>query len=510
MTGSTAYRLNHEEIVKAFEQGIYFAELLAPKEILVDDTQHVSAIRLERQSLDETGRPQPTGEETTLPARAVLIAAGTQPNTVLSREHPGFAELDCKYFQAVDEAGAKVTPEWTAKPDPAQVLMNPRDDGRCMSFFGDLHPSFAGNVVKAMASARQGYPVVERALAKRPPSVGDPAELMESLNSGLRARVHAVKRLTSNVVQVTVRAPMAARAFKPGQFFRIQNYEANAQRVDDTVLAMEGVALTGAIVDADEGLVSVISLDMGGSTTLLSLLQPGEPVILMGPTGVPTKTRAGDTALLCGGGLGNAVLMTINKGFHDAGARVLYFAAYKGVEDRFHIERIMKNADVVVWCCDEAPGFEPSRPQDKAFVGNIVQAMEAYGKGELGKVSIPLSECNHVIAIGSDRMMEAVQQARHGVLKPYLLPGHEAIASINSPMQCMMKEICGQCLQKHKKRDTGEESVVYSCFCQDQPMDEVVFEALRERLAQNAVHEKLTRKWIARSLRQLEGKVARV
>ena len=32
------------------------------------------------------------------------------------------------------------------------------DDGRAISFFGDLHPSFFGNVVKAMASATQGYP----------------------------------------------------------------------------------------------------------------------------------------------------------------------------------------------------------------------------------------------------------------------------------------------------------------------------------------------------------------
>ena len=36
-------------------------------------------------------------------------------------------------------------------------------DGRFMSFFGDLHPSFAGNVVKAMGGAKQGYPVRDRA-----------------------------------------------------------------------------------------------------------------------------------------------------------------------------------------------------------------------------------------------------------------------------------------------------------------------------------------------------------
>ena len=32
-----------------------------------------------------------------------------------------------------------------------------------------------------------------------------------------------------------------------------------------------------------------------------------------------------------------------------------------------------------------------------------------------------------MIAIGSDGMMAAVAQARHGVLAPYLKPGHAAI-----------------------------------------------------------------------------------
>jgi hypothetical protein len=43
-----------------------------------------------------------------------------------------------------------VLPERTSKPRTAHVLMSNRADGRAVSFFGDLHPSFAGNVVKAM------------------------------------------------------------------------------------------------------------------------------------------------------------------------------------------------------------------------------------------------------------------------------------------------------------------------------------------------------------------------
>jgi hypothetical protein len=63
----------------------------------------------------------------------------------------------------------------------------------------------------------------------------------------------------------------------------------------------------------------------------------------------------------------------------------------------------------------------------------------------------------------------------------------------------MMKEICAQCLQPHRDPATGAYSVVYSCFCQDQPLDRVDFAGLSARLAQNGVQEKLTRRWIARS-----------
>jgi len=112
-----------------------------------------------------------------------------------------------------------------------------------------------------------------------------------------------------------------------------------------------------------------------------------------------------------------------------------------------------------------------------------------------------MSDVDRVIAIGSDRMMKAVAGARHGVLQPHLKQKHRAIGSINSPMQCMMKEICAQCLQRHKDPETGAELVVFTCADQDQPLDSVDFDNLRDRLSQNAVQEKLTRQWIERSLK---------
>jgi NADPH-dependent glutamate synthase beta subunit-like oxidoreductase/NAD(P)H-flavin reductase len=492
---SPSYTLNHEEVAKALEEGIVFAENLTPTRIEVDGFGHARTV----------GFTDSAGQEVELPARSVLVAAGTQPNTVLAREEGVSLALDGKYFLACDEEGNPLRPErHTSKPKQPEVLLHRYPDGRFMSFFGDLHPSYFGNVVKAMGSAKQGYPTLSRVLARRPSASSlDDAAFLAVFNRELRAVVHEVRRLTPTIVEVVLRAPVAARRFQPGQFYRMQNFETLAMRVPGTTLAMEGLALTGAWVDREKGLISVIALEMGGSADLLAYLRPGEPVILMGPTGTPTEIPSGETVALVGGGLGNAVLFSIGRALRAAGSKVIYFAGYKHIGDRYRIEDIEAASDVVVWCCDEAPGFTPRRKQDRAFVGNIVQAMQAYASGALGPPALALSAVDRIIAIGSDRMMAAVALARRGVLAPYLKQTHMAIGSINSPMQCMMKEICAQCLQPHVDPETGKTSYVFSCFNQDQPLDQVDFAALAQRLAQNGVQEKLTALWIDRCLKLL-------
>jgi len=503
LTDSPSYTLNHEEVEKAMEEGVRFAEGLAPIAVRTDRFGHAAGLACTHSD----------GSEVTLPARAVIVAAGTQPNTVLAREDDRI-RLDGRYFQAIDADGHPVTPvRGLSKPDTAAVLMHRDGSGRFISFFGDLHPSFSGNVVKAMGSAKRGYPVVSRALAARPASDLTGQALIARCRDELAVTVHAVHRLTPTIIEIVLRAPAAARAFRPGQFYRLQNFEMLAARLDEpgigsTLLAMEGLAMTGAWTDPEAGLVSVIALEMGGSSDLCATMRPGEAVVLMGPTGTATEIHADTTVALVGGGLGNAVLFSIGAAMRDAGTRVVYFAGYKARQDRYKVEEIERAADVIVWCCDEAPGFAPTRPQDRTFVGNIVQAMAAYGSGALGGQAVPLRDAEHMIVIGSDRMMQAVGVARHGVLAPYLKAGHSAIGSINSPMQCMIKEVCAQCLQPQTDPVTGERTVVFSCFNQDQALDRVDFTVLHDRLRQNGVQEKLTAQWIDRALRRLDARPA--
>ena len=275
-------------------------------------------------------------------------------------------------------------------------------------------------------------------------------------------------RLTHQIVEVVVRAPLAARNFHPGEFYRLQNYETFAEEVDGIKLTMEGIALTGAWVDRERGLISLIVLEMGGSSRLCSLLEPGEKVVLMGPTGTPTEIPHNQTVVLAGGGLGNAVLFSIALALKENNNRVIYFAGYRTPTDLFKRHEIEKACDVVVWSTDRGPCIQPARPQDRTFVGNIVEAMQAYASGQLGEQPIPLADAQRIIAIGSDRMMAAVKNALADQLQPHFPNQPTAIGSINSPMQCMMKEICAQCLQRHVDPETKKESFVFSCFNQDQ------------------------------------------
>jgi len=537
MNDSPAYRLNFEEIEKAFEEGIGYAENLSPVEAVSDEFGHVQSLLFEKQIVED-GRWKDSGRIVELQARTVMIAAGTAPNVIYEKEHPGTFKLDKwkQFFQSYQLSQSVIPSEVEGSPaslesrdsstSPGMTLELIEDDEatrdrgfftsyqhpsrreKLISFYGDNHPKYAGNVVKAMASAKAGHPQVvrifeqelmtmDRSLDAQKARDAQWSALVAKLDDGLLATVHEVNRLTPTIVEVVVRAPFAARHFEPGQFFRLQNFEAHAPTISGATLAMEGIALTGASANPETGLLSVIVLEMGGSSRLCAFLKPGEPVVLMGPTGAPTDIPKNETVLLAGGGLGNAVLFSIAKALKTNGCKVVYFAGYKKAADVFKRDEIESGTDQVIWSVDAGERIEPRREQDRAFVGNIVQSMLWYASEPR---EFDLRDVERIIAIGSDGMMRAVKDARHGVLAPYLKPQHIGIGSINSPMQCMMKQVCAQCLQRHVDPATGKESFIFSCFNQDQELDHVDFANLRARLRQNTVLEKLTNLWLTRAL----------
>ncbi len=308
---SPAYRLNHEEVQKALEEGINFVELMSPTEAVPDEWGAIKALVFEKQNYDvETGKFSNAGEFETLPARTVCVAAGTSPNVIYEKEKPGTFKLDewrqfFQPFKAEKNGDGKFHPVEVEKGETG-FFTSYESDGKLISYYGDNHPKYAGNVVKAMASAKFGYGKVvelfEDELNERgtlPQSEKDTIfdKLEATLDEELRAYVVKVDRLTPTIVDVIVKAPLQARKFEPGQFYRLQNFETTAPLVGGKRLMMEGLALTGAWVDREKGLLSMIVLEMGTSSRLCSLLKEGEEILVMGHRNADRNSRKRNRSL---------------------------------------------------------------------------------------------------------------------------------------------------------------------------------------------------------------------
>ncbi|QGT16849.1 glutamate synthase subunit beta [Wolbachia pipientis] len=295
---SPSYRLNSEEVQNALSEGIYFIENLEPVEVVTDKYNHAESIKL----IDTK-----SGEIKRIKARSIFIAAGTEPNTVIATEDEKHFKLSNGYFTQLNSLGKEIDPIFSPKMQNKERILVYKQGNKTISFFGDLHPSYSGSVVKAMASAKNGYPIISQLLSgvnsfvsvipvcdvvgqkkNAWSSVEDLAnkELFNRIKEQFTAKVIKVQYLTDKVIEIVIKAPLAAKNFKPGQFFRLQNFETNSRK---TNLAMEGIAVTGTEVDKKKGIISTIVLEIGGSTNLCRHLREGEQIILMGPTGRPTE-----------------------------------------------------------------------------------------------------------------------------------------------------------------------------------------------------------------------------
>ncbi len=504
MNESPAYTRNHEEIIKAFEEGIYYAEGLDPKEARVDRDGQVEALVAKRLRPDADGKWVETGEDVTIPARAILVATGARPNVAYEFEHKGHFHKERGHYQTYHDVNGKLEPIAVAahcKMNDFGPFTSYGVEGHRVSFLGDTHPVFHGSVVKAVASAQRTYPRIVAALGERVERTGDPREYQHfraHVQELLAARVESVKRLTPSVVELQVRAPMAARRFRAGQFFRLQTFETHSPLVDGTRLQTETLAMTGARVDRETGIVSLIVIERGASSRLVALLQPGDAVTLMGPTGVhATIPNGGETVLFIGGRHGAAHVQSTGKALREKGNRVLFVGCFDSAQDVFCQDEIEQAADVVLWITANGPPIKPHRSQDRTVTAPVLDAIGQYAAGTLGDVPIRLQDVTRLQVVGSSRLVRLIRDARAGELGLYLAKNQMTTASINTPMQCCLKGVCSQCLQWQIDPHTGKRTkAVFSCSWQDQPLDIVDLDNLDERLSQNQVQEHLTNLWL--------------
>lgn len=408
---SPAYRLNHEEIEHAMADGVKFVENVSPEEIDIDQYGSITSLHL--------------SSKEKMPAKTILIAIGTNSNK--------FIDID------------------VLENSDSDIFKNKAGN---ISYFGDCNQKYAGSVVKALASAKNGYKKISDSLLENAPKSSKTPAFDSSCT------INKITQLADDITEITVHSKTCASNFQPGQFFRLQN---RAKNLHDT---LEPIAITAVEVNHVQNLLTFIIQDVGKSSNLACKFKQGDDIVLMGPTGLPTKIISNKNVLLIGGGIGNALLIPIAQELQKNGCNISFISGYKKHSDLIYAEKIEAISDNVIRSFQQ----DPDNPE------TIIDALND------AKTNGLLDNIDHIYCNSSNTMMKVILEH-----KKSLFPNVEITYSINSPMQCMMKGICGQCIQK----TNDENGYVFSCACQNFNADSIDFQCLNNRLSQNSLFEKI-------------------
>lgn len=497
MQASPAYISNHEELAKALEEGIFYLENLQPVSAVLDESQWCKALMCETTTLDAEGNL--TKQPVRLEAKTILVATGAQPNIAYTFEHPHtFKRNGLQYQNYEDVDGSLETPplaENIKDPDFGPFTSYSDHDDHRVSFVGDTHPVFHGNVVKAIASSLRTYPKIVALFGERANQLTSEDNYVffsDSMTHYFSSRVLNVTRRAPGVVELEIHAPMAAKRFQPGQFFRLQNFETQSYQNAEVSFQMEPLALSAFSVNKEKGSLKVMVLEQGTSSKICSMLKINEPVSFMGPTGVRSKLPEDrQHILIVGGQLSLAYVRALGKELREKGNRVTFIGAFKQAQELFCQTEIENCTDQIIWATEDGSMISTHREHDQFIQGNLIDAILYC------KTQSLLSLFDRITFITHPTHLQSFQHLRLNVLQNAFKPDIRIFASVYSTMQCMLKGVCAQCLQWQIDPETGKRSkAVFACSWQDQPIDLIELENLSDRLGQNRASECLSNLWL--------------
>ena len=301
------YTLNHEEVEKALEEGVAFAEGLAPLRRRGRRHGHAQAIRMMRMAADAGGKLEETGEVVTFRRAASSLPPAPSPTPCSRARTRRTSCSTADISRPCDETAGRSSPSGSRSRKRRRCSFISSPTAASISAYGDLHASFAGNVVKAMASAKRAYPLVSRLLAGRPAVAGDDGRgLLRAPEVGLeraRARGEAAgTRLSSS--------SCSRRRWPRGLGGRASSTVCRISRPWRPTPAIRRLRWKASPLTLRRSMRNAASsrscCEEGGSSALAPLLKPGEPLALMGPNGTPASLPEAGAVLLAGSGFGEA------------------------------------------------------------------------------------------------------------------------------------------------------------------------------------------------------------
>jgi len=218
------------------------------------------------------------------------------------------------------------------------------------------------------------------------------------------------KQLSHTVAQFKIKAPMIAKKRKAGQFIIIRLNE-HGERVPLTIMDS----------DSAEGTISIISQEVGKTTSMLGDLEKGDSIMdVVGPLGTPTHIENFGTAVCVGGGIGTAPVYPIAKALKAAGNKVISIIGARTKELLILEDEMKKTSDEIYVTTDDGSYGH------HGFVTQILQKLI----DEQRKIGI-------VVGIGPVPMMRAVCNTT----RPYKI---HTMVSLN-PIMVDGTGMCGAC-----------------------------------------------------------------
>ncbi|MDE6099280.1 MAG: sulfide/dihydroorotate dehydrogenase-like FAD/NAD-binding protein [Muribaculaceae bacterium] len=151
------------------------------------------------------------------------------------------------------------------------------------------------------------------------------------------------EHFSDNVVRLDIKAPMIARARKPGHFVIVRCGEKG-----------ERIPLTIADADTTRGTITLVVQAIGVSTRKICALEPGDCLTdVVGPLGRATDIKQRGTVVCCGGGVGVAPLLPIIKAMKEAGNRVVSVLAARTKNLIILEEQVREYSDEVIIMTDD-------------------------------------------------------------------------------------------------------------------------------------------------------------
>ena len=466
MQDSPAYKRNHEELIKALEEGLLYVPLFAPIAIRCDEQGWCQSLAVVKMDYSD-GQWQMSDHEASIPARTVLVATGAQPNVAYGFEHAGDFERKRYQYTSYHWKGNKLVPapvKKHCKQDDIGVFTSYDKNNKCVSFIGDTHPTFHGSVVKAVASAMYAVPLVHQQLQKvksKAESKGFLSFCDDYFNARLLDKVH----LNQQELLLTIESKAIVSKYNAGNFVRLQCFEKNTSSSKGFDLYGEAIAAPVFDVDKVNSTFKVLLYKNLVNEKLFAKVKKGELISAMGPTGVKAKLQSNSTVLLMVDQCLLANLCSILQVLKENKNYIIVVISVDSMSEFFKcfVERY---ADVIIW-----ESVQNISIRDKDFLADSKNSwsMLLDFLKENPRVAAKLIDVRLMLEA---KKVESIKSKLHEVSDVSKIAIDYCSVAVYGPMQCMLKGVCAQCLQWQVDPLTGERTkAVYACSWQDQPLE---------------------------------------